>query len=153
MIRMNHLHKRSMFIVAGALISIAIAHSQSSGPAARQVERMRAGWGINNLTDDVLKLAAQMGVRDIVLYGGPGNNNFPGTTRPLTKARAGYADYLAARHRIESFGLRLAAVEGGFVHLPKYHDVVFGGSERDRLIEELIAEIRDMARAGVPAYG
>jgi mannonate dehydratase len=114
---------------------------------------MRAGWGITVLDDDVLKLAAQMGVRDVVLYGGPGARTVPGTTEPLTTRRATYEQYLAARQRLERFGLRLAAVEGGFIHLPRYHDIVFGGPERDRLIDEVIAEIRDMGRAGVPIYG
>jgi mannonate dehydratase len=144
---------RVAFAIVSALVCISTGRAQSSNPGANRAAGMRAGWGINDLTDDVLKLAVQMGVHDIVLYGGPGNKNVPGTSRPLNKARAGYEDYLAARRRIESFGLRLAAIEGGFVQLPKYHDVVYSGPQRDRLIAELIAEIRDMARAGVPAYG
>jgi mannonate dehydratase len=133
------------------ILGMALAIAVANVPACAQ--GIRPGWGIADLTDGVLKLAAQMGVRDIVLYGGPGAKNLPGTSRPLAKPRAGYEDYLAARRRIESYGLRLAAVEGGFVHLPQYHDIAFGGPQQDRLIEELIAEIRDMARAGVPIYG
>ena len=78
-----------------------------AAPAAAQP--MRPAWGINNLTDEVLKLAVQMGVRDVVLYGGPGARTVPGTAQPLAKPRADYSDYLAARQRLESFGLRLAA--------------------------------------------
>jgi hypothetical protein len=85
---------------------------------------MRAAWGINVVDDDVCKLAVQMGVRDVVLYGGPGAKNLPGTAQALTKPRGEYQDYLAVRRRLESFGLRLAAIEGGFLHLPKYHDVL-----------------------------
>jgi len=114
---------------------------------------MRVAWGITVVDDDVSKLAVQMGVRDVVLYGGPGAKNLPGTAQVLTKPRAEYQDYLAVRRRLESFGLRLAAIEGGFLHLPKYHDVAFGGPKRDSLIQELIGEIRDMGRAGVPIYG
>ena len=99
--------------------------------AAAQTRPLRAAWGITNLTDEVLQLAAQMGVQDVVLYGGPGARTLPGTAQPLAKSRAGYDDYLAARRRLEALGLRLAAVEGGFVHLPRYHDVVFGGPKRD----------------------
>jgi mannonate dehydratase len=124
-----------------------------AGSATDAPDGMRAGWGITVLADDVLKLAVQMGVRDVVLYGGPGAKTVPGTMQPLTTARATYEQYLAARQRLERFGLRLAAVEGGFIHLPKYHDIVFGGPQRDRLSEEVIAEIRDMGRAGVPVYG
>jgi mannonate dehydratase len=125
-------------------------------PASAQPAKatgMRSAWGIRVLGDEVLKLAVQLGVRDVVVYGGPGAANVPGTDQRLSKPRAGYNDYLAMRRRLESFGLRLAAVEGGFLHSPKYHDVAFGGPKRDELIEELIAEIRDMARAGVPVYG
>jgi mannonate dehydratase len=118
-----------------------------------QPTEMRAAWGINVIDDDVCKLAVQMGVRDVVLYGGPGAKNLPGTAQALTKPRAEYSDYLAARQRLESFGLRLAAIEGGFLHLPKYHDVAFSGPKRDELIQELLNEIHDMARAGVPIYG
>ncbi|MGH9663313.1 MAG: mannonate dehydratase [Bryobacteraceae bacterium] len=133
-----------LLILAGA----SLAPAQSLPP-----DTMRGAWGIRDANDQVLKLAAQLGVKDIVIAGGPGATNVPGTNRRLTKPRADYQDYLAIRRRLEKYGLRLAAVEGGFVHLSKYHDVVFGGPQRDRLIDELIAEIRDMARAGVPIYG
>lgn len=130
-----------------------IALAAAATPAAEPPQPMRAAWAIREATDEVLKLAVQLGVRDIVLYGGPGARNLPGTSQPLTKPRAEYEDYLAVRRRLESYGLRLAAVEGGFLHLAKYRDVAFGGPKRDELIGELIAEIRDMARAGVPIYG
>jgi mannonate dehydratase len=141
---MTSMHSRRDLIFCWLLL----AATASAAP-----DNMRAGWGITVLEDDVLRLAVQMGVRDVVLYGGPGAKTVPGTDQPLTAARATYEDYLAARRRLEHFGLRLAAVEGGFLHLPKYHDVVFGGPQRDRLIDQLIAEIRDMGRAGVPVYG
>lgn len=114
---------------------------------------MRAAWGITVLNDEVLTAAAQLGVRDVVIYGGPGAATLPGTDQPLAKPRATYEDYLALRRKLEQHGLRLVALEGGFVHLPKYHDLVYGGPKRDQLIEELLAEIRDMGRAGVPAFG
>ncbi len=135
-------------IVCFAVLGASLAYGQQA-PAAR----MRSGWGIRNATDEVLKLAAQFGIRDIIIAGGPGATNVPGTLEPLKKPRADYQDWVAIRQRLEKYGLRLAGVEGGFVHLPKYHDVVFGGPKRDELIDELIAEIRDMARAGVPVYG
>ncbi|MEW5979311.1 MAG: mannonate dehydratase [Acidobacteriota bacterium] len=123
---------------------------------------MHAAWGIAVASDDVLKLSAQLGVRNIVIYGGPGWEFDHGSwgmrggrrkNQPIEKPRAGYKDYLALRKRVESYGLRIAAIEGGFVHLPKYQDLVFGGPERQKLIEELIAEISDMGRAGIPIYG
>jgi mannonate dehydratase len=132
---------------------LAASPSVADEKQGRQPVGMRAAWGINVVDDDVCKLAVQMGVRDVVLYGGPGAKNLPGTAQALTKPRGEYQDYLAVRRRLESFGLRLAAIEGGFLHLPKYHDVAFGGPKRDALIQELIGEIRDMGRAGVPIYG
>ena len=114
---------------------------------------MRGAWGVRDANDEVLKLAAQLGVRDIVISGGPGAPNVPGTAERLKKPRAGYDDWVNIRRRLERYGLRLAAVEGGFAHAPEYHDVVFGGPQRDVLIGKLIEEIRDMARAGVPIYG
>jgi mannonate dehydratase len=129
------------------LLTVVCAWGQERGPS------MRPAWGIRELSHEVLTTAAQLGVRDVVIYGGPGANYLPGTTQRLTKPRATYADYLALRQKLESHGLRLAAVEGGFLHLPKYHDVAFGGPQRDQLIQELIAEIEDMGRAGVPVYG
>lgn len=130
-----------------------IAVSLPAAGAPSQPLPMRAAWGIRDLTDEVLTAAAQFGVRDVIIAGGPGSTHVPGTSRPLTKPRADYTDYLALRRRLESHGLRLAGIEGGFLHLARYHDVAFGGPARDRLIDELIAEIQDMGRAGVPVYG
>lgn len=121
--------------------------------AQKPATSMRPAWGIRNLNDEVLTAAAQLGVRDVVIYGGPSAGTIPGTDQPLKKPRASYEDYLGMRRKLESHGLRLVAIEGGFAHNPKYHDVVFGGPNRDRLINELIAEIQDMGRAGVPVYG
>lgn len=132
--------------------------SEQAKPGSRREvqgpeRRMRPAVAISVATDEVLKLASQLGIRDIVVYGGPGSARMPGSDLSLSKSRADYNDYLALRRRIESYGLRIAAIEGGFVSLPKYRDVFFGGPMRDGLIEELIAEIRDMARAGIPIYG
>jgi mannonate dehydratase len=132
----------------------------SKGKLGKETQpNMRAAWGIAAATDEVLKLSAQLGVRDLVIYGGPGWEFNGGSWRMKVgtdqsiKARAGYEDYLALRKHVESYGLRIAAIEGGFVHLPKYQDLVFGGPKRQQLVEELIAEIRDMGRAGIPIYG
>ena len=131
-------------------------------PESEKKTNMRSAWGIAVATDEVLKLSSQLGVRDIVIYGGPGWQFNRGSWRmkvasaadpSLQQSRAGYEDYLALRKRVESYGLRIAAIEGGFVHLPKYQDLVFGGPKRQQLIEELIAEISDMGRAGIPIYG
>ena len=75
--------------------------------AAAAPDGMRAGWGITVLEDEVLTLAVQRGVRDVVLYGRPGAKTVPGTGQPLTTGRATYEQYFAARQRLEHFGLRL----------------------------------------------
>lgn len=143
------------FLLAG--MTVAQNPGRTSGPAnatqKQASDDLRAGLGIRVASDEVLSVAVQLGVRDVVIYGGPGSGNVPGTDRKLNKPRADYRDYLNVRQRLESRGLRLAAIEGGFVHLAKYHDIVFGGPRRDELIDELAGEIRDMGRAGVPAYG
>ena len=57
-----------------------------------------------------------------MIYGVPGATTVPGTDHPLNKSRADYKDYRSLRRRIESYGVRLAAIEGGFLHSTKYHD-------------------------------
>jgi len=133
--------RASLFVLAAAI------------SLAAQSQQLRPALGIRLATDEVLTLAVQFGVRDVVIYGGPASGFIPGTNERLITRRATYEQYLALRKRLESFGLRLAAVEGGFIHSPRYHDIVFGGPKRDELIEELADEIRDMARAGIPIYG
>jgi mannonate dehydratase len=134
------------------LPSLGAAQNPSGPIQARAKRPMRCAWAIRVISDEVLKLASQLGVRDLVIYGGPGTGKLPGSDQPLHKPRADYEDYAALRRRVESYGLRIAAMEGGFVASPRYHDVFFGGPQRDELIAELIAEIRDMARAGIPIF-
>jgi len=114
---------------------------------------MRHAWAIGNCTEEVLRTSAQYGVKDLIVYSGPGSTTVPGTTRPLGKPRAEYQDYLALRRRIESYGLRIEGVEGGFSLYPEYRDIMFGGPRRDELIEGVIGELRDMARAGIRIWG
>ena len=114
---------------------------------------MKNAWAVRIATDEVLKTSAQLGVKNIVFYGGPGSGLLPGTDEPHGKSRNTYEDYAALRERIESFGLNLVACEGGFIADKKFHDIAFGGPKRDELIEELAAEITDMGRAGIPILG
>jgi mannonate dehydratase len=137
-------------IVCNSALLLAFAVLLNGQPTA---DNMRPALGIRFATDEVLRLAVQFGVRDVVIYGGPASGFVPGTNERLTTQRASYEQYLALRRRLESFGLRLAAIEGGFIHAPRYRDIVFGGPRRDELIEEVASEIQDMGRAGVPVYG
>lgn len=115
--------------------------------------KMKNAWAVRIATDEVLKTSAQLGVKNIVFYGGQGSGLLPGTDEPHGKSRNTYEDYAALRERIESFGLNLVACEGGFIADKKFHDIAFGGPKRDELIEELAAEITDMGRAGIPILG
>jgi mannonate dehydratase len=114
---------------------------------------MRNAWAINKATEEVLITSQQFGVKDLIVYGGPGSPWYFGTDSAHYKKRNTYEDYLALVKRVAKHGLRIEGVEGGFVHHPKYRDVAFGGPKRDELIEELIAEVRDIARAGIRIYG
>lgn len=114
---------------------------------------MKNAWAVRIADDEVLETSFQLGVKNIVFYGGPGADVLPGTDRPHDKDRNAYEDYVALRERVESFGLKIAACEGGFVANEKYHDLAFGGPKRDELIGELAAEITDMGRAGIPIFG
>ena len=121
------------------------------GPTGKAT--MKNAWAVGHATDEVLETSAQLGVKNIIFYGGPGVDVLPGTDQPHNKDRNAYGDYVALRERVESFGLKITACEGGFVANKKYHDVAFGGPRRDELIEELAAEISDMGRAGIPVLG
>ena len=115
---------------------------------------MRQAWAIHTASDEVLETSAQYGVENIIVYTGPGANTVPGATRPLTHGtRPGYQDYLALVRRINSYGLELEGVEGGFSLYPEFSDIVFGGPKRDEMIELVLDEVRAMARAGIRIWG
>ncbi len=60
-------------------------------------------------------------------------------------------DLLALRERVESYGLRLEAIE----NLPNsfYTSAMFGLPGRDEEIEQVIATVRNLGRAGIPVLG
>jgi len=113
---------------------------------------MKNAWAIRYATDEVLETSVQLGVNNIVFYGGPGEDVFPGTDNPHNKKRNEYGDYLSFKQRVDSYGLNLVACENSFISNPKFHDIAFGGPKRDQLIELLADEITDMGRAGVPIF-
>ena len=114
---------------------------------------MKNSWAVRNATDEVLELSAQLGVKNIVVYGGPGLDAQIGSTDVRNDYRNTFDDYVAIRKRMESYGLNLVACEGGVLANPKYHDLVFGGPKRDAIIDGLASEITDMGRAGIPIFG
>ena len=107
---------------------------------------MKNAWAVGTITDEFLITSKQLGVKNIIHYGGPGQTDWIGRGRT-------YEEYKEIVDILKSNGLNLVSFEGGFVGNPFYWDIFAGGPKRDEQIEDLIKQIRDMARAGVPAYG
>src|SRR5215217_3715433 len=103
---------------------------------------MRPGFGQFNVpTDEYLQFAAQFGATDVLLN----TPVLPGG------ARWELYDLVKLRVRVESFGLKLTALEN--VPTRFYDQVMLGGPLRDRQIENMIATVRNIARAGIPIFG
>ena len=90
---------------------------------------MRIALNLTPPSDENLRLAAQIGVTDIVA-------RYPGLKLD---------DLLALRDRIEDFGMKLSIIEG---YIP--HDrIVHGKSGWDEQILDFVTLIRNMGKAGV----
>ena len=107
---------------------------------------MKNAWAVGTITDEFLTTSKQLGVKNIIHYGGPGQTDWIGRGRT-------YEEYKEIVDTLKSNGLNLASFEGGFVGNPHYWDIFAGGPKRDEQIEDLIGQIRDMARAGVQMLG
>jgi len=95
----------------------------------------------NELTDEKLRFAAQLGITGIQLN----NPTLPGDTRWET------ADIQQLVDRISAAGLVLEAIENVPTHF--YDKAMLGLSGRDAQIENYCATIRHLGRAGVPILG
>ena len=111
---------------------------------------MKNAWAVRYATDEVLETSVQLGVKNIIFYGGPGIHVKPASDQQIDGERNTYEDYVELRERVESYGLRIAGCENGFISQPGFFDVAFGGPKRDELIDQLAVEITDMGRAGIP---
>src|SRR5262249_41579644 len=103
---------------------------------------MRIAIGqFSELTDEQLAFARQVGAEDVLLN----------TPRLPGDERWEYDDLLAWRRRAEEHGLRLICLE----HVPVrfYDKIMLGGEGRERQIENMIATVRNMGRAGIPILG
>ncbi|HET6381968.1 MAG TPA: mannonate dehydratase [Armatimonadota bacterium] len=103
---------------------------------------MRIAIGqFNELNDEQLAFARQCGADDISLN----TPKLPGDERWE------YEDLLAWRRRAEDHGLRLMALE----NVPRtfYDKIMLGQAGRDRQLENMIATVRSMGRAGIPILG
>jgi mannonate dehydratase len=103
---------------------------------------MRLAIGqMSELTDEQLAFAQQCGVGDVQLN----TPVLPGD------ARWEYDDLLALRRRAEEQGLRLIALEN--VPVSFYDAIMLGRDGRERQLENMIATVRSMGRAGIPILG
>src|SRR5918992_242722 len=60
-------------------------------------------------------------------------------------------DLVKLRLTVEQYGLRLTALENVPTHF--YDHIMLGGPRRDEQIDNMIATIRNIARAGIPIFG
>jgi mannonate dehydratase len=95
----------------------------------------------SELTDEQLAFARQCGAEDILLNTPalPGNERWE------------YEDLLSWRRRAEEHALRLICLEN--VPVRFYDQIMLGQDGRERQLENLIATVRNMGRAGIPILG
>ena len=104
---------------------------------------MRAGFGqFKDATPEYLQFAAQFGATDILLN----TPNLPGAG-----GRWELSDLVKLRLAVEQWGLSLSALEN--VPTNFYDHIMLGGPRRDEQIENMIATVRNIARAGIPIFG
>ncbi|CAA9584909.1 MAG: Mannonate dehydratase [uncultured Thermomicrobiales bacterium] len=103
---------------------------------------MRVAVGqMNELTDETLAYAAQLGVGGVQLN----------TPRLPGEARWETADLRALVDRCRAHGLRLEAIENVPIHF--YDEAMLGLPRRDEQIEHYRGTIRHMGEAGIPILG
>lgn len=104
---------------------------------------MRAGFGqFAQATPEYLAFAAQFGATDVLL-------NTPAL--PAVNGRWELSDLVKLRLSVEQWGLKLTALENVPTHF--YDHIMLGGPKRDEQIENMVATIRNIARAGIPIFG
>ena len=108
-----------------------------------ETPRLRLAVGaVRRVDERILRFAAQMGVRGLVV-----NTplDLPGDTRWEL------ADLVDLRERVEAHGLVIEALE----NMPTtfYRDVILGGHARAEQLENALATIENIGRAGIPIFG
>ena len=104
---------------------------------------MRVGLGqFRDPFPEYLAYAAQFGVTDIVMNR---------ANLPVVDGSWQLSDLVKLRLAVEGYGLKLSALEN--VPLTMMPDVILGGPRRDEQIENMIATVRNIARAGIPIFG
>ena len=104
------------------------------------VDYLRSG-----LDEQDLAFAAQLGTTDLVLQSYADFGIVPGDERWE------FDDLVNLKSTVNDAGLNLAALEN--VPLSFYDQVMLGGPDRDRQIENMIYTVRNIARAGIPIFG
>ena len=94
-----------------------------------------------SLTEEYLAFAQQCGVADVQMN----TPALPGDERWEVE------DLLALRQRAEGYGLRLICLEN--VPIRFYDKIMTGAAGRERQLENMIATVRNMGRAGIPILG
>lgn len=94
---------------------------------------------------DDLTFAAQMGATHVVLQSYADQGIVPGDERWE------YDDLIQLRKKVEDAGLVLEALEN--VPLKFYEQIILGGPDRNRQIENMVHTVRNIARAGIPIFG
>lgn len=104
---------------------------------------MRIGFGqFAQTTPEFLQFAAQYGATDVLV-----NLIFE---RGLGE-RLELVHLVRLRREVEEWGLKLSAIEN--VPASFYDQIMLGGPNRERQIENMIVTVRNMARAGIPLFG
>lgn len=113
--------------------------TQAHAHSIAQPEKMRIAVGVpGNATDEQLTLASQMGCSGVVIAS---------PAIPYDQGWA-YDDLARLRERIESFGLRLEAIQ--HIPLDKLDQIRLGLPGRDEQIGYFQNTLRAMGRAGIP---
>ncbi len=124
--------------------------------------RVAAG-SIQEATDEILSFVAQMGCSGVILNTPaltgqtPFGSSAIGSTYWQKPGKQGlpskwdYLELLQLRTRVESYGLRLEAIENVPLHF--YQGCILGLPGRDQEIENYQETIRHLGRAGIPILG
>lgn len=101
---------------------------------------MEIALALPNLEDDELAFVAQMGVKQVILGG----------TGITSQLQWDFGSLLRVKSRVESYGLKVAAIE----NIPEaiWHQVRVGGPERDRQLDAVLEIIRNLGRVGIPIF-
>lgn len=117
---------------------------------------MRVGVGqFMNPTADKLQYIKQLGVEDVQLNMYSYDPEYPHMPdeeqMPLGGGVWSYDNLVELRELVESYGLRLSAIEN--VPISFYDDIMLGRAGCEEQLENMKTTIRNMGRAGIPMFG